>query len=252
MSQPKYRNPAQAAANVRKKLLAQRQAIIRAQPRPLIRATQSQVALWSKTQSKGEEKKQVDIPQTVTNFTSNSAGQIINPVQVGAAAYNRIGNKLMGKSIRVFGQIALVATCAVQQVLRVVIVYDKTPGASIPAFQTIFNATDQAGANTAGNSAQLGISFRDRFIVLANKQYVPAAAATLTGAVVSAVSTLDQSFCAAIDIFVPLRNIPSIYTGTANPIVVTNFSTGAIYMYLVATTDNIYGLNFTARHVFKG
>lgn len=85
----------------------------------------------------------------------------VNCVPQGATVANRIGNKIMMKSIHLKGTIS--AAAAVLSNARVMLIYDKQPNGAFPTFADII--TDQPGG-VSGFYSSLNIANKSRFSVI--------------------------------------------------------------------------------------
>lgn len=209
------------------------------------------VASRNRVAPMGKERKQVDIPLTATQMLIAPTGVIVNPVQVGAGIFNRVGQRIKGRSLRITYWITNSAT-TLQSAGRIIAVYDKAPAAAVPAFATVFQTTDQAGAAAAATPvSQLSIAFRDRMVVLCNRIiYLPSI--TNTAGVLTNNGLLATDGGPLVgDIFIPLKSLMTGYNATANPIVVANFSYGAIYLYWHCTNDTGWVANWASRYVYE-
>jgi len=163
--------------------------------------------------------------------TTNGAAVLLNGVAPGSGSYNRVGRKIVNKSVRikggaVFSMIPNASGAVNENSLRMVVVWDQQPNSgTIPTWDTIFGVTDQAGNETSNVLAPLRYDNMDRFRVLKEKswdvQTVPANVVT-TGAI-SQFRTIDE--------FIPLSDRPSVYSGQSATCTTADISTGALYVY---------------------
>lgn len=125
------------------------------------------------------EKKGYDTDLTIaagsllsTTSTNGSAFALNIPVE-GSGVENRIGRKINAKSIRLRGsalhQYEVDATTgnAVGNLMRMVVVWDKTPGGNgIPTFDSVFRQQDAGGTTSSHIFDPVNIDAMNRFQVL--------------------------------------------------------------------------------------
>lgn len=115
----------------------------------------------------GPELKDIDTGPQNSAFNTTGVVTQINPLAQGVDINNRIGNKVVFKSIYIRGAISAGAT-PTAGAIRTVVVYDKQSNGTAPTMAQMFTATDM----TAFNNLQ----FRDRFVVLKDDtDYIEAA-----------------------------------------------------------------------------
>jgi hypothetical protein len=161
------------------------------------------------------------IPINTTGFFT----LLCNPTQ-GADFNNRIGRKIVLKSLYVRGQCGIEPalqqptnlTAAPQQLVRMVIFIDYQPNGAVP---TVADLLTQPSA-----VSQLNLNNRDRFKVITDKQWVIGPYFTSnTGAL-----TANTGY--AIKKFKTL-NLEMIFNGTLGT--VADINSGALYMFWIGT-----------------
>lgn len=183
-------------------------------------------------------------------LTTNPTSNLVNGIQVGDNYYQRNGNKIAMKSLRVMGYISNIAT-SVQQWGRVLIILDKTPaGAAAPALTDIIQSRDQVG--TASNTITSGVNIdkRDRYVLLRDyKILLPAV--TNTAGVLTNLGQYDANKSFSFDEFIDLRQYGVMnYVSTSSPITTANIQSNAIYLFVLAETDNKWRFTYRARFKF--
>nr|WAE42189.1 MAG: capsid protein [Cressdnaviricota sp.] len=130
---------------------------------------------WVGNQSRANRRheiKFVDIPSTsLTNALSTAppiAQPLFFPVQ-GAAAFNRVGQKVILKSLRLRGTIKPILT-GLQCIGRVLVVYDRQANAALPAWTDVIAGVSSPGAQTNSVYDGLNMANRERFVVLMDEQ----------------------------------------------------------------------------------
>lgn len=118
------------------------------------------------------ETKFVDTAIVTTAFTSTAtppvATSLCFPVQ-GAAAFNRIGQKITLRSLRIRGNVESNAT-GIQTIARILVVYDKQANAALPVWTDVIMGLTSAAVPSSTITDGINMANRDRFIVLADEQ----------------------------------------------------------------------------------
>lgn len=173
---------------------------------------------------------------------------LFTPTQ-GAAGVNRIGQKVLLKSIRIRGIVKNILT-AVQGALRIIVVYDKQANAALPAWADLITSVSAAGAATTGAYDGINMGNRERFIVLADEQlWTPSV--TYTGGVLTNVGTLNASdknpSMFNFDRFIRLRDMESHFNNT-NGGTYADLQSGSLNCFFVAAgTDAAWQLDAVTR-----
>ncbi len=174
----------------------------------------------------------------IATTTTNADAFLLNGVQRGNGYFNRIGNKLRMKSVRLRGQFNYTykdqATTGNidEQVVRMVVIWDKRPGAAIPTYDEVFQESDEAGTQTANFLSDVKFEHTTRFQVLRDVvqrmpvNYFPRAVG----------GTQDRNTVKVpFDEFVKLKGREVQLDGTANPMTSANITTGALFIYFRAS-----------------
>jgi len=194
--------------------------------------------------SKASEVKAVDTLPAVFGFTRPPAGgsvQLLNGVQTGAAFYNRIGSKIEMKSLHIRGDIYYALT-SIQDVVRILVVYDRQPNGATPPLTTILQDRDQSGNISQDGVCEINLDFRERFQIVRDIEvFVPSATVT-AGVLTNGPQQVNDTKCFNINEFIKLRGLVTHYGSTANPCTIANINTGALFVYFVgATQDSTVG-----------
>lgn len=173
------------------------------------------------------------------------------PVQ-GAAPYQRIGQKIANKSLRVRGVVRPVAT-GTACFGRILIIYDEQANGALPAWGDVIQSYNAAGTQQAIASDGLNMNNRERFRVLAEEQfYLPSL--TYTAGVVTNLGQVDtagnkQASAFNFDRFIPLRDLVTHYKASAGGI--GDVATGAISIWCAldstSGTDSSWTFTYTSR-----
>ena len=121
-----------------------------------------------------KEIKAVDIPYTATTFKTIAVGPdmlVLNPVQQGTGFYQRVGSRMVMKSLHLRGTIDIVnTTTTLNQALRLIVFYDRSANGAAPTIQNVIQSRDQAGAATTSIFSEINLDNRDRFVILRDIQ----------------------------------------------------------------------------------
>lgn len=197
------------------------------------------------------EIKFVDITTTATNFRVTGTppvAQPLNAISQGTGAYNRIGQKILMKSLRVRGVVTNIAT-ATQQTARVIIVYDRQCNTALPIWSDLILAVDKAATGTSNVLDGVNMGNRDRFIVLADEQmWLPAV--TNTAGVLTNVGTLNSTdknpTMFNFDRFIRLKDLEAHFNNV-NGGTFADIQTGGMFMFLASGADAQYSMAWSAR-----
>jgi len=181
------------------------------------------------------EIKYCDIAASDDAFVVSPApGVLLNGIVQGAAQYNRIGNKIAMKSLRVRGQIISIAT-GVQTYGRILFVYDKQTNGTVPASNIVLQTRISDGTTSTGAFAELNMDYLERFVILRDYQFnlpsVTNNAGVLTNVGFDSGQNNGGGSVFEVDLFIKLKGIQTLYKGaTAGA---GDIATGGLYMYVM-------------------
>lgn len=174
------------------------------------------------------EKKTID--RTVNSFPADTTGTVnlLNGVATGTDFTERIGRKILIKSIYIQGIVQTLDTVSNNCLNRLIVVLDKQPNGAAPAINDVLVSSN--------STEQLNLNNRDRFRILADKRFATAQIDT----------TATQAFagsptCHVVKIYKKC-NITTQYSGTTNGI--GSLATNAIHMITVGNQVPGSGGNF--------
>lgn len=179
------------------------------------------------------ETKFVDSALSTSTFiattTPPTAVSLIFPVQ-GAAAFNRVGQKISLRSLRIRGNIFPNSTGTLT-LLRVLIVYDKQANAALPVWTDVILGVNSAGAASSTITDGINMANRDRFIVLADEQ-INAPAFTNTAGVLTNLSYPQEKNPSMFnfDRFIPLKDMEMHFNNT-NGGTFADIQTGSVSIF---------------------
>jgi len=160
----------------------------------------------------------------VGTATTAGAIQLLNGVTQGTDYNNRIGRKMLMKSIMCRFIVKLGTVDSPGQVIRLLIVYDAQTNAALPAVTDVLQTADVLSPMNLNN--------RDRFKILSDKWWSTGAFDQTAGALTAG------EFCPAMEKFYKKINLEVNNSGTANTI--GSIATGGVYAIVigeVATND---------------
>lgn len=212
--------------------------------------------------TRGPEIKSVDYPLAAaapytTQISTTASIVLLNGIQEGAGLWNRVGRKIMMKSLHLTGQIYNSGSgTGVNEYCRVMVVYDRQPVVSaLPVITDILRGYDQAGTAmaTAASIPFLGLNMdnADRFTMLRDIRFVCGqnSASALTDGVPDVVDYVTNRV--NINEFIKLRDLETHYGINAAPITIANVNTGALYLVTVGNVTlaapNAFSLAACAR-----
>lgn len=189
------------------------------------------------------EVKSIDTPLDTAlvpiDLTSNSGCVLLNAVQVGSSNFQRIGKRIKPRALRLSG--ILVGTFNIDtlppndrmqgQCARMVVVYDRQPGATLPAFNDVFRNQEADGTLSDSFTAALRPGTYERFSVL--RDSIVDLNPNFATASLNKPSTYSYHFDEYIKI--PAEKFPISYASSSSPVTVADIATGAFYVYFRAS-----------------
>lgn len=231
-----------------------------------------------------------------SDVTTNKGMFIVNLIRRGVNSWERIGRTIRMYSLRVKGHILLeIAGGAIvteYDSVRMLVVLDRqcSNDSVIPAWDTVFGRTNQAGVETSLASSLLKYDNINRYVVLEDLEFTPNPGATtfvvtgsgsMTGTgsdtggggdidpdavstILPNAMTMSMSgtsevhttssitlFYEPVDFSVDLRDIQSSYSGTAVPMTIDELATGALYVMMKTVSGvSIDAFDMTARLMY--
>lgn len=196
------------------------------------------------------EIKFVDKLMTTTNFvtaaTPPTAIGVLNLSQ-GAAGFNRIGQKIILKSIRVRGNVTNILTTT-QDIGRIIVVYDHQANAALPLWTDLIGAVNVTGA--AGTSAYDGVQLanRERFIVLADEQFNLPAVTNTAGVLTNLAFPQEKNpSMFNFDRFIRLKDLQTHFNNV-NGGTFADIQTGSLNIFVVSQNNsNAWAFTYSVR-----
>lgn len=174
------------------------------------------------------EKKVVDLGAASFAMDTTGSLTLLNGVAAGTDFTDRIGRKTKLSYVYVRGIVNAQDASSGPTLGRLLLVYDKQPAGALPAITDILTA--------ATSVSQVNLNGRDRFVILADKQY----------AVGIISNTATQSFAGSPTVH-PVKiyrnlGLETIYDGTTNAI--ADISSGALYLVTIGNQAAAAGATF--------
>lgn len=186
------------------------------------------------------EKKSVDFGLAINAFSAtlsdNSTLRLVNGIQTGSGYWNRVGRKVINKSIRIKlnggWTYDMTATLIPTNVARIIVIWDADPShGGIPPFNQIFANTDQTGTVTASLTSALKVTESERYRILRDT-LIPFSSQTGSTSTSAAPVTVIQSW--TYDEFIPLKDAETDYYANSNPMTNADMEKGSIYVVMAA------------------
>ena len=183
----------------------------------------------------------ISVLSIVSTTNTNANIGVLNLVQQGAGAWNRVGRKIHAKSVRIkgvvnFSSAPTLATGILSQcAFRMILVWDKQPsGSAIPSFDTIFGITAQDGTESCPDiTCPLRYDNMDRFRILKDWFISPPSIP------LAATGTAPNTFHPVnFDEYTKLPMLESVYSGQSQPMTIADVSTGALYLIMRQTSNS--------------
>jgi len=199
------------------------------------------------------EIKTVDVPVTTTNINTTGFVGILNAIQQGAGSWQRVGNRVELKSLRfraVYDTPLGKTGDGTNEVWRIIVAYDRQPTGIALNQADLLRSITEDGTTVTDVWSDLNMNNSERFKILVDimgttpddsDQPVENAPAGVKAC------KLENP----IDRYIKLKGLYTKFNGTANPMTIANFATGAIYVYIVgsnnAGANAAYDLQYSAR-----
>lgn len=180
------------------------------------------------------EIKTLDVPTNAIVLSTTAVIAMLNGIQEGTSFFNRVGRKIMMKSLRFTASIYMNGTqqATAGDYARVMLIYDRQPNGNYPAIGDILADVDNAGNVTTNSQSGLNMNNSERFQVLRDHRFGqigPDTGAALTNAsLLIGQGLTEKSFL--LDYFIKLKDIQTHYKSTSNPAVIGDITTGSLLL----------------------
>lgn len=182
----------------------------------------------------------LELSPVIATTNSNAGMFSLNLVQQGSGSFNRIGKRINMKSVRIRGVVyhtyglEVVTENIRGNVLRMVVVYDRSPQNTEPTFNTVFGRVSQDGTQSAAQFDALDPFHTDRFRVLRDIIVPFSPGANPATDVGTGNLCVNSAF---VDEYIKLDGLDTVYSGTTDPLTITDVNTGGLYVYFRAETN---------------
>lgn len=176
------------------------------------------------------ERKAIDVDRAAYVGDTTGSVTLLNGVATGTDFTNRIGRRILMKSLYVRGFVFPIDSTVVDNLSRVIIVYDSQVNGAIPAITDILKE--------AFSESQINLNNRDRFHILADKTFQMGSVNNTATQAYQGSPTVHK-----FKIFKKL-NLEVIFGGTTN--LVASIQTGALWMVTIGNVGANAGSDITA------
>jgi len=182
----------------------------------------------------------VSLSPVINTTGTNASSFVLNLVQAGNGSWNRVGRKIIPKSLRIKGVAIFQVTPTsptgnqVGNEIRMVVVWDKQPSAgAVPNFDTIFGITTQDGTESCPD-----ITCPPRFDTMDRFQIVRDCIFSQGMAVSNSFGTApSMQYVITIDEYIPLKVGETVFSGQSAPMTIADINSGALYVYFRARNN---------------
>lgn len=216
--------------------------------RQLFRPQASMAAVMRKGEIKA-----VDIARSSAALNTTVTFNLLNAIVPGSNQWNRIGRKVLMKSLTfnyAIQDTETPATAVPSNQLRALIVYDRQPNAAAPTYADIIQTVTAAGGTASDVMGFPNLSNQHRFKIIRDYQWKfgpsLAQAPALTG-FPDHEYTGHKSPLQQVD-YIPLNLLEHFNTGTAGT--VADITTGSLYLVtlgLSVAADDSISITYSAR-----
>jgi len=190
-----------------------------------------------------EEKKFLDVGDGDTTFVvppvANMSFQLLNAPLVGAAFYNRIGNKITMKSVHIkvgLGpRVPDVAPGGNNETCRVMLVYDRQSNGSDPTPSTLLADYAAGGATQTTVFSGMNPNQTGRFVILREHFFKIFNVNNVAGLTSSASSFYQQDGHWFVNWYVKLKDLETIYQASTGEI--GDITNGALFLVLMSNVS---------------
>lgn len=202
------------------------------------------------------ELKAVDIHNTVLAVNTTGVLGLINGIVQGLDRWNRVGRRIFMKSIEAEVNVGpsqpIIATYFGQDILRFMLIFDKSPDSTAPTPSDILQDVDKLGNTGTDAYSYLNLNSRKRFKVLADWQtYLPSYNNSGAAGQVTNQAQTDPVECTFYKKwFIPINREIS-YTGVDGTQGSLAGGYGAIYVFVIGANHpsggNAWNCSFNCR-----
>lgn len=168
---------------------------------------------------------------TVINIDTTGLIQNLCVIQQGNGEWNRLGNKISLKSLRIrlelFGGYNVYISASQA---RFLIIYDRQPNGAYPTLTNMLSTIRQDGTPVNGTLfSNININLFERFIVLMD-EFVTLPPFQSGALLDTSEMTVTAQSSFTIDRYLKLKNLETVFSTTTAPLPISNVQTGALYV----------------------
>jgi len=160
-----------------------------------------------------------------------------NMTTTGAGFWNRIGRKILLKSLnfklRVMPNTDGDASVGPDEDwITVMIVYDKQCNGLFPVNGDILQSVNSTGAGQTDSTSDINLNNRERFVIL-RRYFFNMTPYSWNGSAYNAPMLQDPTQPFAVNDYIKLNKLPTIYKSEASPPTIGNISTGSLLLFCI-------------------
>lgn len=196
------------------------------------------------------------VGMNIGNETTNVNVELLNGVQQGAGANQRLGRYVKWVGWHLKGTIVpsyvLANATTFQTTIVMALVWDtQVSGGAIPPITDIFQDLSEASGTSTTQFAGQNLANKDRFKILFQKRFVMPPNATVAPLTNQGSFSVDSSVV-SVNIYIKGKGHRSTFISTANPMTTANFSSGCLYLVMYNQGGNAkataaYGFTYAVR-----
>lgn len=177
--------------------------------------------------------KAVDIPSSVLTLNTTASATLLNGVAQGAAFYQRLGNRFAMRALLLKLNIYPLRTSTqVNEMIRLLLVYDRQANGAAPTYSDIIQARDSAGGTTSNILDSPNVDKKSRYQILWD-WWQPASTMTVTGPVITNPGVQANAQTFKIQKLIPLPALLTQCDGATSGI--GDIETGSLYLFAVGS-----------------
>lgn len=185
------------------------------------------------------EKKVIDLNEAAYALSAPGVLTLLNGCVAGSQNYNRIGRKILMKSLQLRLIVAASTPLAsVDSLCRIIIVYDKQTNGAAPTVANILQSQNITGVNSSSATDMVNLDNRDRFTILRDIVFALAGQSTTATQAIAGGPTVKE-----INEYIRL-NLDTVFNaGTAGTI--GDIQSGSLYMLTIGTVAGFAAVGST-------
>jgi len=202
------------------------------------------------------EIKGMDVSSEIYQFNtadgaSNNMVYLMNGIQVGDSFFRREGNKIQMKNIHIRGYLrprhnhpgggSAEDYFSAPGMVRMLVIYDRGPQQALPTLSTILRGHTTGGSTSTDIDSEINLNERARFAILRDKMWsIPSFQFNITNKYGLAPTSTPEGNDWVVNEFIKLKNLGVVYRGSDSPMTVEHISTGAVYLILIRSGDDLH------------